>query len=233
MASAWEAFYRTDLQGLWSLVVLPALFLLGMPWLRPRTAGADPRAARFVRAWAAVFAAETIVDPVATVLLGASMLPFVLLGDFRVFLLVLGVMEPERPLATTLLRAGAWTLVVPAVALVLYRVAVAVAGPLDERVLWLVYECAFAGLALWWRARLVPSRRPLALRFLRAALAYVAIYYGLWALADALILAGRDTGWALRVVPNQLYYAFWVPFVWMSFFSPRYAAASSVVQARR
>jgi hypothetical protein len=23
-----------------------------------------------------------------------------------------------------------------------------------------------------------------------------------------------DAGWALRVLPNQLYYAFFVPFVW-------------------
>ena len=60
-----------------------------------------------------------------------------------------------------------------------------------------------------------------------------AIYYALWAVADVLILAGRDVGWALRIVPNQLYYAFWVPVVWWLFFSPRYASTRSLVQARR
>ena len=34
MESTWEAFYGGDLQGLWSLIALPALFLLALPWLR-------------------------------------------------------------------------------------------------------------------------------------------------------------------------------------------------------
>ncbi len=229
----WQAFYQSDLQGLWGLVALPALFLLALPWLRPRAPGAEPRAAMFVRAWAAAFALETIVDPVATGPGGMTMIPFVLLGDFRVFLLVLGVMEPERPLAGTFVRAAAWTVLVPAVAVTLHRLARAVAGPLPDQSLWLIYETAFALLALWWRTHLVPARRPRAERFLRAVLAYVAIYYALWALADVLIVAGLDVGWGLRVVPNQLYYAFWVPVVWMLFFSPRYAAASSSTQTRR
>ena len=53
------------------------------------------------------------------------------------------------------------------------------------------------------------------------------------ALADVLILAGWDIGWALRVIPNQLYYVFWVPVVWALFFSPRYASTSNAVQTRR
>ena len=33
------------------------------------------------------------------------------------------------------------------------------------------------------------------------------LYYGLWAAADALLLAtGADSGFALRVIPNLLYY---------------------------
>jgi hypothetical protein len=161
------------------------------------------------------------------------MLPFVLVGDFRVFLLVLGVAEPERSLVGTCARAAAWTLVVPVVAGLLYRAGSVLAGPLPEQVLWLIYECAFVALALWWRVRLIPARRPPALRFLRVVLAYVAIYYALWGVADALILAHRDVGWALRIVPNQLYYAFFVPVVWWLFFSPRYASTRSLVQARR
>jgi hypothetical protein len=226
----WEALYRGDVQGVWSLVVVPALFLLALPWFRPRSAGAEPRAAGFVRAWAVAFALASIVDPLATALAGMPMVPFVLLGDFRVFLLLLGVMEPERALAATFARAAAWTLVVPIVALGLYRLAQAAAGPLPEQILWLIYECAFAALAFWWRARRVAAR---AERFLRAVLAYVAAYYSLWGLADVLILAGWDAGWALRIVPNQLYYSFWVPVVWALFFAPRYASTKSSVQMRR
>ena len=39
--------------------------------------------------------------------------------------------------------------------------------------------------------------------------------------AGKIILAGFDEGWALRMVPNQLYYAFWVPFAWFAFFARR------------
>ncbi len=233
MPGSWEAVYRSDLQGLWGLIAVPLLFLAAFPWLRPRTPGADPRAAAFVHGWAVVWGVEAIVDPVAIVLAGAPMLLFVLLGDFRVFLLALGVMEPERPLAGTIARAAAWTLVVPAVAWALHRLVPTAAGPVPDQMLWLVYESAFVILALWWRHRLLPARRPVALDFLRALWAYVALYYALWAAADVLILAGWDVGWAVRIIPNQLYYAFFVPLVWWLFFSPRYAATSTAVQARR
>jgi len=228
-----EAFYRSDLQGLWGLLVVPALFVIVRPWLRERTAGADPRAASFVRAWATVFAIETMIDPLAVVLAGAPMLPFVLLGDFRVFALWLGVMRPELPLGRTLSLAAAWTAVVPAIAWLLHRLADAALGPLPDQTLWLVYEIAFAVLAVWWATQLIPGGRPVAERFLRATAWYVATYYALWALADVLILAGLDAGWALRVVPNQLYYGFWVPVVWWWFFAPRYAATRTSVQTRR
>ena len=63
-----------------------------------------------------------------------------------------------------------------------------------------------------------PERR----RGLQAVAGYVALYYALWALADVLILVfGLDAGWLLRVVPNQLYYAFWLPFVWFQLASLR------------
>ena len=233
MYPTWDAFYHGDLQGLWGLIAPPALFLLVRPWRSPGRPAADPRAARFVCAWATIFTLETIADPLAILRFGFSLLPFVLLGDFRVFLLVLGVAEPDRPLAGTVTRAAAWTMVVPVSAWTAHRLANALAGPLPELVLWLVYELGFVGLALWWRARYVPARRPIALRYLRAVLAYVALYYALWGAADALILAGFDAGWALRVIPNQLYYAFWVPVAWWLFFSRRYASARSPVQARR
>lgn len=233
MPGPFEAFYRSDLQGLWALLVIPALFLAVRPWLRERTPGADPRAAGFVRTWATVFALETLLDPLAVVLAGVSMLPFVLLGDFRVFALWLGVLAPEEPVGRRLARAAGWTLVVPSAAWSVYRLLDAAAGPLPEQVLWLVYEVAFTGLALWWAFRRIPASRSPATGFLRATALYVAAYYALWACADVLILSGVDAGWALRVLPNQLYYGFWVPVAWWLFFSPRYAATSSAVHVRR
>src|SRR5262249_25736956 len=153
--------------GVWSLIVVPAVFLLALPFLRPRSPGAEPRAAGFVHGWAVAFGLGTIVDPLATGLAGMPMIPFVLLGDFRVFLRVRGGMEPSARLARTFLRAAAWTLVVPAVTLVVSRLVELTAGPQPVQILWLIYECAFTLLALWWHARVGSNR------FLRAVLAYV------------------------------------------------------------
>jgi hypothetical protein len=229
-----EAFYASRLQGVWLLVVPAAAFLV---WLlahgRPAAAGAEPRAARFVHVWTVVFTVGTILDPVLIVYAGVPMLPFVLLGDFRVFLLVLGVAHPMRPLAATVGLAAAWTLVVPIVAWGVDAAERALASrPLPDQLLWLNYEVTFAVLALaWWIA---VGRWPVAARrFLRAVLAYVVLYYVLWATADVAILSGYDAGWALRVVPNQLYYVFWTPVVWALFFASRYASASSAVHAAR
>jgi hypothetical protein len=48
------------------------------------------------------------------------------------------------------------------------------------------------------------------------------VQYALWALADVLILSGMSWGFLLRIVPNSLYYAFFLPFVWWT--APREAA---------
>ena len=63
---------------------------------------------------------------------------------------------------------------------------------------------------------------------LERVMSFVMLYYALWASSDALILwGGLDAGWLLRVVPNQLYYAVWIPFVYATFFSERAGRASS------
>jgi hypothetical protein len=239
----WQSFYASDLQSLWLLILVPALFLLGVAWrpLRPGS-GADPEHAGFVRGFAIVFAAQTILDPICTGplvrALGAPaaastavMLLFVLLGDLRVFLLIFGLLDPG-PLRRTLRAAALWTLLVPAASLPVYAAMRAVWPGLAMQWLWLVYEAAFAALALWLRGRVVPRRagaRPALSRYLRGVALYVAAYYALWAAADALILiGGLDLGWLLRVIPNQLYYAFFVPLVYFTFFFRRSAAGETV-----
>jgi hypothetical protein len=51
---------------------------------------------------------------------------------------------------------------------------------------------------------------------LQRCASFVVVYYGLWATSDLLILGGLDAGWLLRAVPNQLYYAVWIPFVYLT-----------------
>jgi hypothetical protein len=232
---SWRDFYESDVQGLWALIALPVLFLVARLLAPRRVADAT---GRFVSAWSLVFAAETIADPIVTgpllralgftegLVADYGMIPFVLLGDFRVFLLVCFVGAPGAGLASALVRAAAWTLVVPLVAWSTTAALRAALVDIPPTTIWLVYESAFACLALVLRARFADT-------YCRTVLAYVAVYYALWAVADVIILVGIDAGWALRVVPNQLYYAFWVPFAEMLFFSRRYAASSTSTHAAR
>jgi len=234
---SWQALYESDAQSLYAVVVLPVAFL-GYLALRTRPAGPglSPIHASFVRRYCIAFALLTIVDPLTTgPLVRALGGPgtrvdlvlscfFVLLGDFRVFWLLFRLSGP-RIAGAAALEAGGWTLLVPAVALSL-RAALGAALPkLPENTIWLVYELCFTLLALVLRAKLLPARMTAAspeLRgFVRAVAGYSALYYALWATSDMLILVfGLDAGWALRMLPNQLYYAWYVPLVWLSFFSP-------------
>jgi len=78
------------------------------------------------------------------------------------------------------------------------------------RTLFLSYELTFFGLMAALRTTRWSSA-PAARRMAHFAM----VYYGLWIAADLLILnmSGglRDAGFALRVVPNVLYYGFCVP----------------------
>lgn len=256
--ATWHDLYRSDLQGAVAVVVAPLLFLLYLAWSeRPAGGGVVPAAARFVEAWAGTFAVLTIVDPLVTGplmrALGLAdapiatvvMVAFVLLGDFRVYLLVFTLMthagtghdaRVADPVSATrdalrrvppraALAAAAATLVVPLVAVASEAVVRARMASPPAQSVWLAYELAFLAVALvlrhWGVPARVPGTEPRLRNYLRRVLAYVAAYYALWAAADVLIMTGIDLGWALRIVPNQLYYAFWVPFAYFAFFARR------------
>jgi hypothetical protein len=229
--ASWRLFYESDLQAFWSLIVVPAAFvaiLLGSA--RARQAAAASTDARFLYAYALAFGIATMVDPLCTgpivewLDLGtgatsAVMIAFVLLGDFRVFLLVFFLTRPDRRLGRAAAEAALWTLGVPIFAAGTNAAVEWLRPELTGQRLWLIYELYFLALALFLRAQVIPRRAagssPALLRRLRRVLTYVAVYYALWATADLLILyGGIDAGWLLRALPNQLYYAFWVPFAY-------------------
>lgn len=230
MPASFEAFYASTLQGTWLQLPVPALFL-GYLLLagRRRAERCGRPLASFVFAYCLIFSVETLLDPLlggpVSVWLGwpaalqsAVMFGFVWLGDFRVTLLVCELGGAARPWLRAVLLAS----LVPVVDLVLFFGLLRSLWPeIPGQLLWLVHEIAFLTLALWMRAvwvpRLTPEEPDGHRRFLRRTLAYVTVYYALWASADLLILAGSDLGWALRLVPNQLYYGFWTPFVFFSF----------------
>jgi hypothetical protein len=264
-ASPWRAFYESGFQGFWALLAAPALWLAWRALRgRPAASGVHPPARGFVDAFAVVFAVQTLLDPIATGPLAGALgggaatvlgLSFVLLGDFRVFLLVAYLAGGRCALGPALREAALLTPVVPLAALAVQKLLPAVVGPLPGQALWLIHETLFLGMVAFLRRRIVAARggskaprraatpnesprqaatpnapptragaqsepAPPALQaYLRAVTAYVAAYYGLWALSDVLILAGVEWAWGLRAVPNQLYYAFFVPFVWARFFA--------------
>src|SRR5262245_39445845 len=181
--------YSSDLQSTYALWIVPLLFLsyLATAGRRRAAASSDP-AASFVRTYSLVFAVETLLDSFATGPLSrwlgiagttagtVLMLAFVLLGDFRVLLLVLRL---ARPTAHWLRDAALWTFVVPLFAWTIDGDLRRRWPGLPEQTIWLVYEIGFFVLALVWRNLLVPRWAAAAgesarLPFLRDVLLYAA-----------------------------------------------------------
>jgi len=203
-----EAFYQSPLQHPF-LLWLAAL--MGFAFCATRT-----RVAASVKRYGAALLALSLADAWLTShhvygwgsLSGwaASAVPlfFVLAGDFR-FLLLLGSATPNGEIAVTrraLRSAVGLTAIVPVFSqLCVWTLPDAGASP---RVLFLIYELAFLALTaalMRWHPGFasVPWLGPVS--------RFVMLYYGLWALADAILLAtGSDLGFLLRVVPNLLYY---------------------------
>ncbi len=241
---SWQAVYQGDLQRFYSLIVVPIAFL-AWRFTAPTDArrAEVPEAASFVAGLTLFFAFETMLDPWMTgpfidrAGLGngfvATLIPFafVLLGDLRVLLLAIGVARPERSLGRNLSWAFLTSLAVPIFAGGAHAVARTVWPDIHPQMLWMFYESGFFALCVVLSRRWLPRAlgsgdgNPLEasrIGFLRAVFGYSAAYYALWLFADLLIVVGDlDLGWAVRMVPNQLYYAFWVPFVHVRFFSAR------------
>ncbi len=235
---SWADFYRGDLQSCYALVVAPLAYLAYRASAAPGSERAVIRTAHpLVSRLLLVFAVLTILDPVCTGplsrVLGWSeafagtlvMFTFVLLGDLRVFLLLRVLASPERGLRQSLGWALAVMLVVPVTAGLLYALLDGLVADLHGQWLWILYELGFVALMVWLARRWLPTvvaNDPEQAGLLRALCGYSAAYYALWAFADLLIVVGElDLGWAIRIVPNQLYYAFWVPFVHVRFYAGR------------
>ena len=239
---SWQAFYYAEWQAPWALLVVPFAWLVFRTLARgERPAGG---AAGFVHVWATLFLFETMLDPVANRLATGSAAPiptavaltFVLLGDFRIFWLVFALAEGAKRLGAGVGRAAVATAIVPVVAWLANATAGAILGEVSGQLLWFIHESLFVGVCFYGALRWVPANVPGEWQpFARRILGYVAAYYALWAAADVLIMAGVDSGWLVRCVPNQLYYAFTVPFVEVLFWLQQRsnASARTSVQAAR
>lgn len=148
-------------------------------------------------------------------------LGFVLAGDFRYFLLMerFAVRPGSRALETTAPKAWGlafvWMAIVPLITLGLTKAFPARFA--DARWLYLAWELLFVALAvalrgLSWSRRLAAAPAPVR-RWLLDVTHFEIGLYALWALADVIIMVGVDAGFLLRIVPNVLYYAMFLPFV--------------------
>jgi len=203
-----EAFYESPVQHpmlLWAAALAGGAFCATRARLSPATK-------RYCLALTALSLADAWLTSRHVYGLGSlsgfarSAVPlfFVLAGDFR-YLLLLGLATPAGGMRFDARRVGAavaLTLVVPVSAQLL--TGVLAGSPAPPRVLYLIYELAFALLTLAilrWHPGL--RRAP----WLVAVSRFVLLYYLLWVLSDAIILAtGSDLGFLLRVAPNLLYY---------------------------
>lgn len=145
---------------------------------------------------------------------------FVLVGDYRYLLLMERYAWRPDTKPTDTMRARAWisafalTAIVPLITLGLAR---AFPTRFVGRWNYLAWELAFVLLVLVLRfyrypRRLAPATSAVR-RWLFAVTHFELATYALWALADIVILAGADAGFALRIVPNVLYYGVFVFFV--------------------
>ncbi len=237
---SWHDAYYSELQSLYALLVVPVAFLawrLAAPCDPARAV--VPQAARFVSLATLVFTFQTMLDPIATGpllksaalrdTLAASLVPFlfVYLGDLRVLLVARAVMRPAEPFGRTLGFAAGASTIVPIATGVLFRLHRVIWPDADGQWMWMIYEAGFLVLSVVAVRVWLPRERASGdgsdsegRAFVTSLFGYSAAYYALWLAADVLIvIAGLDLGWAIRMLPNQLYYAFWVPFVYARFFS--------------
>lgn len=211
-----ESFYTSFWQHPLLLWVFPVIF-----WARARPSGTY-----FERA-VVVFLALTILDPLMTgpvpslfawpaEVANGVMLFFVLLGDFRFFFFVERFSCPDRGAPQSYVVAVAVTFVVPLLQAGL--IALFPSAFENSRHTFLAYELLFLVLALVYRFAVLPRRNLTSetRKWMNAITAYAMLYYGLWATADMMILAGSDLGFLLRVLPNVLYYGAFLPFVYVT-----------------
>lgn len=137
---------------------------------------------------------------------------FVILGDLRLFVL-LERFRGEARWLPAIVRAVGLSLVVP----VAQAIAIHSAPDLfaEQRRIYLVYELFFVALAALLLLARYPSRSaksPALGWYATTLVAFFLVQYALWVVSDVLILSGMQSAFALRLVPNALYYGLFLAF---------------------
>jgi hypothetical protein len=150
-------------------------------------------------------------SPVPQVKALATVVPlaFVIMGDARYFVIVERVRSGKLD-ARAIGRAIGFAFIVPVASYVPQLLWPAFFE--KSRHVFLLYEAMFLVLAIamraWLPRRLDGEGRRWALRVTELEI----VQYALWVTADVIILAGSDAGFAIRLVPNAIYYVLFLPF---------------------
>ena len=169
-----------------------------------------------------------VLSPISapSALATASSVAFVILGDARFFFLLADPRLSRRGLWSRLLGAVAASTAVSAAAYAAHQALPALLP--TRRHLFLTYEILMYLITWILLAATRPVGRAAVATCRRRLLRFVSLQYGLWVLADVVILSAQpwsDLGFALRTVPNALYYVAFVPF------AVRFATISTVEDA--
>jgi hypothetical protein len=202
--SAWHHPFIAYVAGFWLLIAVA-------------------RRLPFLYAYLTVFLVVILAD--ATVTGGWSPVPpntttytafsvlFIVLGDLRYFVLAERVTRPRESLWSVLRFSLPMSLLMPLVTGIMTRTIPMMA---DTRVLYAVYEAAMGVIVLALDRFRFSGRdvNPATQRWVReVSLLFAGLYFG-WAAADVLLLAGVELGHLLRIVPNVLYYAAFLAWVY-------------------
>lgn len=177
-----------------------------------------------LRPFLMLFSATTLVD----ILIAGKVIPissddvrtgieyvFVLVGDLRFIILLAFLLYGKKSLEDLRRFRPMGEVLRPALLFTFFPTllvsAVGFAKPgllIMGRHKFLAYELIFLALTFLWIFVVLPQKNIAAAerKFLRLASLPVFVFYGLWPLADILILTGIEAGYLLRVVPNLTYY---------------------------
>jgi hypothetical protein len=202
-------------------VVVALLTVAGLAiWLRRKT---------FFTGWVVLFTIEILFDafmtgtssmwPTSSLML-AIMWAALLAGDYRYWLLIIRYFDQPDARPSTTTRFGVYivTFLINCLAGSLSSFIVPQEADADGMSqVFFAYEVTFVAIAVVVRVFLLPrwlKKAPSSIRaWLYRATIFQILQYVLWASADVIVLQGYDAGWALRIVPNVMYYGLFVPFM--------------------
>lgn len=147
---------------------------------------------------------------------------FVLTGDWRAYLLSQRYSSSSQKGWAPWISSLSWAMVPTLLSGVLSKVLFpeAFANP---RILYAVYELIFIATMAIYTLQVLPARLRHCpddvAKWIKIVLGFQITHYILWVSADFIILAGFDFGHGLRIIPNVMYYAGFVPVVY--FLAPK------------